>query len=294
MPKIVQVLGPARSGTTVTHLMLANANNAFACGEVYAFFRPWRTYHFNTPCSCGQAYQNCIWRKFETVTENKFYFNLANKLEIEWIIDESKRLRWVLDSQKWAAKYNMDIYNIVMVKDPINLMYSYWKRNKSLELVSAAYVNYYKRFIKLGLPFVSLCFENLINNPRENIKKLCDLLGMNYFQGKERFWEKNHCHLFGNIGVRNQINEGKNLIEKQEDLPEEFLYIAKKELDKFYSDKHLMSIHRELLSHEISCVDSYDKNDFVDRNCRLPYWYYRDYLISLYRRRFPQKWDHLQ
>lgn len=292
MTKIVQVLGPARSGTTITHLMIGNAPDAFACGEVYAFFRPWRTYHFKPICSCGLDYDKCIWRKFEGINERYFYRYLSEHLGIEWIVDESKRLDWVLDSQQWAKENDMGIYNILMFKEPIDLMYSYWKRGVSMNSVKRAFLGYYGKFVKLNIPFVSVSLNELVNVPSEKLKSICNVIGMPYFPGKERFWEGRHCHLFGSLGVKRQLKEGNVQISSSQDYPPDFLSLAQPLLKHFKKNERVRRIYNLLKKNE---VDNINIESYIGKPKPLvkkihPAWYYRLAIKSKWRKHHPQKW----
>lgn len=54
MPTLISICGEGQSGSTMLDLMLGNGYDTFSCGEVYAWFRPWRTHHFRITCSCGK------------------------------------------------------------------------------------------------------------------------------------------------------------------------------------------------------------------------------------------------
>jgi len=54
------------------------------------------------------------------------------------------------------------------------------------------------------------------------LEKLCDTLNIPYFVNKERFWEKQHHHLFGSMGTRKQVEASNSNIRKHEDYPLEY------------------------------------------------------------------------
>lgn len=292
MSNIVQILGPSRTGTTITHLMLANAKDAFACGEVYAFFRPWRNDHFKPSCSCGRGFGPCIWRKFDSIEPSFFFEALSKETNTQWIIDESKRLSWVVDAQDWARQNEMNIYNILMFKEPVNLMYSRWKRKRNLSEVRDAYIKYYGRFLKMDIPFLSVNLERLVENPKEKLKQICNAIGMEYFEGKERFWEKQHCHLFGSLGLRKQIEKGNMEIRPEPIHSEEFLREAENELTKINNDERIQHIIDALASREVSKINSFDGIPVPLSNVVKPAWYYKDVIVSAFRKYYPQKWEH--
>lgn len=292
MKKIVQVLGPGRTGTTMTHLMIGNDPNAFSCGEVYAFFRPFRTHHFKPPCFCGLDYDKCIWRKFDRTDEKLFYFNLSEQLNVEWIVDESKRLDWVADSQQWAKENGLEIYNILMFKEPLDLMYSHWKRGMSMSLVKRAFLGYYSRFIKLDIPFVSVSLNELVKDPEKKLESICNTIGMEYFTGKERFWEKRHCHLFGSLGVRRQLEGGNGQIHVDKEFPSDFLNFAKPLLNKFKKNDKVKHIYNFIKKNEVDSTVEYTGKPKPVKRKNYPLWYYRTTIKSKYRKHYPQKWPY--
>lgn len=293
MPSVVQVLGPGRSGTTMLHLMLGNADNAFACGEIYAFFRPWRTHHFQPKCSCGRSFGDCVWRRFDGVHERGFHRTLADALQVAWVVDESKRLGWLLDSQRWALRTNMDIFNIVMVKDPLALMYSAWKRGVRVSAARESFITYNRRILKLGLPFVSVSLEELAADPSRKLSTICAAIGMEYFPGKENFWERRHCHLFGSLGVRRQVESGHSQIESADQAspyPQEFLDAAEAELRKRNNRRKLYEIYKRIMANEVDKVDGYRGEPQPLDRALYPWWYYGQLLKSKYQKHFPQRW----
>lgn len=294
MAKIIQVMGPSRTGTTMTHLMLANSKDAFACGEINAFFRPWRNHHFRPVCQCGNQYADCIWRKFVNTDESHFHSDLSHKLNVQWVVDESKNLRWVVDCQNWAMKTNMKIFNILMVKQPADLMYSYWKRGKPIGSVRKMLLSYYEKVLQLDIPIIAVDLIGLVNNPRKKLSNLCELIGMPYFEGKECFWEKPSCHLFGSLGVRKQIEKGDVVLQSTRDFPEEFLKTAKYELEVSSADKKLRRIYSILSEKEVERIDKYDGVPRPLTKRLYPFWYYRDVVWCKYRNHFPQKVSYLR
>jgi LPS sulfotransferase NodH len=77
---LILVCGTARSGSTMLDVMLGNAPDAFSCGEVSSWFRPYRKQHFQIECHCGQ--RPCpIWEKIKDIPENIFHASMAKELK---------------------------------------------------------------------------------------------------------------------------------------------------------------------------------------------------------------------
>ncbi len=293
MKNLVQVLGLSYTGSTMIHLMLANAEDAFACGEIYAFFRPFRTHHVKPVCSCGRDYSECLWRRFDHTRESRFHATLAEDLDLKWIIDESKDLRWAIDSRKWTEK-RMNVFSIIMVKDPRDWMHSQWKRGRKTDGLADAYIMYYKRFLDLGFPYICISLEELTKDPSAKLKRVCELIGMDYFEGKERFWEKQHCHLFGSIGIRRQMEKGGMEIIPEPEPPADFFDEARHEVEKLKSDELFIELYEKLMENEADNISGYETASRRRKRVVRPLWYHKDRLKSLYRKFYPQKWEYSQ
>ena len=210
MASLINVCGPGRSGTTMLDLMLGHGEDAFSCGEVVAWFRPWRAHHFEQRRSPSP-----LWERLGRAPEERFHLNVLHELGVSFVVDSSKDEAWVLDTQRWAKRHGLAVFNLLLWKDPVSHAHSFWKRGIGLEKWKKHYVRYYKRMIELGIPIYSVSFEELVNDTPEKLKAICGLVGMEYFEGKERFWEADHEHLFGSLGTRRQVEEGVSRIRKK-------------------------------------------------------------------------------
>lgn len=72
----------------MVELMLGNDQRAFSLGEVYAWFRPFRTHHSKIICSCGQ--ENCLWDKLKNIKEHEFHKKAFEVLNVDILVDSSK------------------------------------------------------------------------------------------------------------------------------------------------------------------------------------------------------------
>lgn len=148
LTKLINICGHGRSGSTMLDLMVGHGDNAFSCGEVYAWFRPWRTHHRKIVCSCG--IDPCpVWEKIKNVSEEKFHFNTCVKLGIDFVVDSSKELNWLIDTQTWAAKSGMDVLNVLIWKTPHEMAFSNWKRNRSPLQWVKSFLHYHNALLNL-------------------------------------------------------------------------------------------------------------------------------------------------
>lgn len=264
MKKIIFILGGARTGTTMLDAILGNARDAFSCGEMYAWFRPWHINHYSIDCACGNA--NCsIWKKLKEFDETEIYDAIFKELNVNYIIDSSANLAWVID-QNLRLKNRYDIINLVIWKNPITLYYSYWKREikkiKGLHSFSSNFKKYYGNIIKSGLPFYSVKYESFVNDTSTVLKKLCEVIDMPYFEGKDRFWEKEHHFLYGSYGVKKQILNKTSMIIREESKPEEFNQVMTEVQDYISKDENLSLIINSLSKYDVlneSIADSHSE-----------------------------------
>lgn len=289
MPTLLQVFGLGRSGTTMLDLMLGNTPQAFSCGEVYAWFRPWRTHHANIVCSCGE--EPCpLWERIKDADEQDFHAAACRELEVGFLVDSSKEECWVIDSQPWAARHGLDVFNLLLWKEPTDSLYSYFKRDRTYTFWRQRFVGYYRHIFSAGVPFYAIHFNDLAADPATVLKQICLAIGMPYRDGQERFWEGDHHHLFGSRGTRLQ-REGKGdlgLREKTEFSPE-FLAQLPAFSERIDADEGLQEIVRRLRAAAIGQAPAVTPH-VANVPAVMPPWYYVKKLKAAVRRRFPQKW----
>lgn len=293
MKKQIHICGMGRSGSTMLQLMLANGPRVFGCGEVHAWFRPFRSHHKEIICGCGD--RPCpIWMKIQYGRENNFHRQVCDVLEVDAVIDSSKNLRWVVDAQSWAVKNNLQAMNVVIHKEPIALSYSNWKRGRGITAWIPRYTWYHQSMIKLNIPFVSIRYEDLVASPEAELKKLCEILGLEYFKGKERFWEGVSHHAFGSMGTRKQLERGTDLkIDSSEKYPEQFLEDWHS-IENQISENHQLQFVRDTLGDHSINNASPEWNKPFERPSIMPVWYYQMMAYSWVRKYFRKAWPHEQ
>lgn len=294
MATLINVCGTARSGSTMLDLMLGNSQKAFSCGEVVAWFRPYRTHHFEINCPCQES--ACpIWQTLKNVPAKRFHATVAKELDVDFVIDSSKDLGWILDSHHWAASKGLAIVNLVLWKEPVDLAYSYWKRGKGLMAWRRVFVNYYSKLLRLNLPFQAINYNELASNPAEKLEEICARLDMPYFAGKERFWTKQHHHLFGSWGIRRQVEAGQSKFMAKRPFSPDFEVQLPQLKGHIKSDTQVQKIINTLKQADIS---SSPINNITRQNNQLPairpLWYYVRRTRGLYLRYFPYQFDPAQ
>ncbi len=282
MTVITNILGEGRSGTTMLDLMLGSATDAFSVGEVYAWLRPWRTYHYQLKCSCGQ--DPCrIWQEIRSVPEEFFHSKLSKLVEKTHIIDSSKNLNWVIDNNIRAQNQNNRVFNILIYKHPIDSYYSFWKRGVSYWKWYYGYVSYHIRLFQSHLPFLAISLDELITNPPDTIKKVCAVIGLQYTVGQEKFWEFEHHILSGSAGTMRQIDQVGEIQQKNYQSP------FKENLEQ-YQRRMSRSLPLSSIVRKVINQDYKIPQQGLHKNIKKPVWYYYYQLKSRYRRAFPVKW----
>ena len=285
MATLINVCGAARSGTTMLDLMLGNAPDAFSCGEVYAWFRPWRKHHFRAKCRCGQ--NPCpVWEKIKNVPESRFHVTVLKELGVNFVVDSSKELCWLIDTQGWAIANDVQVFKLLLWKNPLNLAYSHWKRTGDLTAWRHEFVSYYGKFFETGLPFRSVYFNDLASDPQRKLAEICAVVGMPYFDGKERFWEKQHHHLFGSHGTYEQVVSKKSRIRAAETFSSEFEEHIDTLSRQIAEDSRIQQILQTLQQAEVSLGDKVQAS-MVRRP--YPLWYYARRARQAFRRYFPER-----
>lgn len=286
--RLVMVCGAARSGTTMLDLMLGNADDAFSCGEIYALFRPFRKHHFDPVCSCGD--QDCeVWRELQYVPESKFHRRILEDDRYRFVVDSSKDLRWVVNSNEWATADNVPVTNLLLWKEPVDLAHSHWKRGRPIDYFRKAFLDYYERFLDLELPCIAINYPSLVGDPQVMLEKVCARIGMDYFPGKEEFWHKEHHHFFGSAGTAKQVDKGESKVGLQRDFPAEFNQAWGDYTRQRGEDLRLQSVVDRLRALDIDAPEAAELRSGSRPGWIRPLWYYRHALKAVVRRHYPER-----
>ncbi|RPI34544.1 MAG: hypothetical protein EHM70_02545 [Chloroflexota bacterium] len=291
MATVVYVGGTSRSGSTMLHLILGNAANAFACGEAVSWFRPEKTHHFRFDCACGQS--DCpVWSGLKEVPEAQFYAAAFKKLPIHYLVDSSKDISWLLDARRWTGACGIRNINVFIWKDPVDLAYSFWKREYKKTAWRAHFVKYFRRVQEAGLPILAVNYNELARAPQQKIAEICAAIDMPYFAGKERFWEKEQHHLFGSFGVRKQVQIGDSFIQPDKAFPPEFEEQLKDLREQIAKDAEVQEIVTTLRGVDVSVVErGVGARQKFQPPIPYPAWYYWHQFKRLWRQRFPRNSD---
>jgi len=275
--------------------MLGNAPDAFYCGEVYAWFRPYRAHHFSIKCTCKR--DPCpYWENIKALPENRFHAKVLEQLKVDFVMDSSKDLPWVLDNNRWAAENGIDVINLLLYKNPVDLAYSHWKRGRGLVHWRKVFLRWYGRYFQSGLPYVSVRHADLARHAAEKLEQICCVIGMEYFPGKEKFWEKEHHHLFGSQGVRKRLEQTNSPRDRYAtDLPAEFREKIPLIRSMLEQEPQILNLMEKLEEAEISHRGSQhgERTASCPRKS-YPIWYYVAKMKRRFKRYFPEPWPYDQ
>jgi len=272
------------------HLILGNSPNAFACGEAVNWYRPQKAHQFALECACGQ--DPCpVWTVIKDVPPQAFYATALRELQVDFLIDSSKESSWLIDARRWAATHGLRTVNLFVWKDPVDLAYSFWKRGHDVMFWRAQFVPYYRRVLAVGLPLLTVNFNDLTQSPQSKVVEVCAAIGMPYFPGKERFWEKEHHHLFGSLGIRRQVEAGDSIIQAEKRFPPEFAQRLDDLRPRIAADTEVQGLINILRRADVSYFADGSSPQQFTRKPPYPLWYYKQRARRLWNRYFPRPHD---
>lgn len=203
--KVIFVGGTAYSGSTFFDMMLANDPHGFSCGEVHAFFRPFRPHHRHPPCGCEDP--GCtLWDDIRKNGEARLYQSIFERQpETRFIVDSSKSLPWITRQTGRLERSGIDVRHILIWKSPAQIAHSFSKRGKGRQWIRS-WVNYHRLYFRLVANFRAVPYDALVSDDSV-LEQACMFLGIDCFPGKIDYWNKRHHTLFGNTSARIHTRE---------------------------------------------------------------------------------------
>lgn len=214
--RVIFIAGANFSGSTLLGCILGSHPQSpysiFHVGEVYAFFTPQHSKYgkANAAIQSGGA----IWKEVDySVGVENAYSEIFIKSESNVIIDSSKNINW-LQSQYNSCNRNSWPFHILVSYRPFDGIWNSGK-NRGLEIKrNLSNIMYYHRLfseiqnmkVKIGVVNIPA----LIKYPQEITQKICTAVDLQYFDGKEKYWNFNHYHLYGSSNQRKQIKDPQN------------------------------------------------------------------------------------
>jgi hypothetical protein len=203
MRKVVFVGGSSYSGSTFLDLMLANSRDGFSCGEVSQMFYPFRQHHFNIICGCGDP-ECSLWHKIQRAGVDRLYDTIFELFpSVSYIVDSSKDPLWIQQRTKTLIRSGVGIENVLIWKTPEEYYHSCAKRGQERRWENA-WINYHRLYFRMIDDWHAVRCADVVASP-DSLRLLCEQIGVPYFEGKHRYWEKVHHMLFGNHSAKRHL-----------------------------------------------------------------------------------------
>ncbi len=258
MKKLIFIGGTDRSGSTMFDTMVGNGSNCFSCGEIYALYIPYMTHHLDPDCICGD--KDCAaLNKLKTYDRFNCYNRIFDDFDVDVVVDSSKNIPWLIDAYRNVNTDHVTISNLLLYKKPIDYAYSMWKRDKL-----KGWKNYYKKYHRLYLDsftnIISVEYTALIKSPAAIMEKLCGLIDIEYFGGKENFWNNPTHHLFGSESITHIMKDYKHREVKasfrSHKYKPEFESVREEINREIIADEELLSLYKRLSECSIESQNS--------------------------------------
>lgn len=276
--KVIFIGSTSYSGSTLIDKIIANDNRGYSLGEVYALIHPYRSEH--VAVRNDLIAQDSRWEKIVSNRGDHFYSRLFRAYpDIDFFVDSSKDPFWIQRQADILKKLNCQTYHISIYKEPIEIAASFAKRN--IDNWEKGWIDYYKLYFSLVGNFVSIAYKDLVTKP-EALQKLCDHIGIPYFEDKNKYWTRKQFTLFGNSGTRVQRKIYYTEINNDH---------LKKDVEyKLRANKMILIIKNELEASNLFCnncisqqVVKYDSTSIIFKKIKKNI---KDKLLSIYYKVF--------
>jgi hypothetical protein len=200
MKRVIFVGGTEFSGSTFFHMILANDPAGFAIGEAHNFLRPSKPWHYDMRCGCGE--HPCeLWAEIRREGERRLYDVVFEHFpDVDFIVDSSKNPFWIRTQMANLASRGQGSDNVLIWKTPYEFAHSYKKRG-NLRQWERSWVVYHRMYATFFPDWRAVRYRALTSE-KKALLDICDTLGLPYFPGKERYWEKGHHVIGGNPSAR--------------------------------------------------------------------------------------------
>lgn len=201
MKKVVFIGGTAYSGSTMLDMMLGNSPETFSAGEVRGLFQPRRLQHIYPTCGCGD--KNCsLWPDVRKSGELQLYHELSKRFPAaNTLIDSSKDPFWIKNQRDRLESRGISTSIVLIWKTPAEFALSRQKRN-SLKSWKRAWINYHRLFFSQIDDWRSIKYRDIVEEPERKLKEVCEVIGLPYREGMEKYWGKTHHTIFGNTSAK--------------------------------------------------------------------------------------------
>lgn len=209
---LVFLLCVPRSGSSLATVMLQNHSKIFATQEMW-FLMSMYDLKFNQPRPYGgtgiiNQFFNAIvpGQTFEQACRSfslDIYNGLLRSGEAEMVVDKSPRYYYLLE---FIDKLFPESRRIGLIRNPLSIIASYKKVNAGagdrfnlaedllnprfnmkMTDITVGLLRYYNYFAADNAKAYRLVYEKLVTEPKEELKRLTDFLGVTYEEGQEKY-----------------------------------------------------------------------------------------------------------
>ena len=286
--KIIFIGGTSRSGSTLLDLIIANDKSGVSLGEISSIFWPSRKHHFELR---ETLLKDKMWAPILSDNLTNLYKNIFKFFpDKTFVVDSSKDPFWINFHSKANTIY--DTKNVLIHKTPFELAHSFTKRGKRVEWINN-YIKYHRLYFTMIPFFSTIAYKDLILN-ESSLRKICDYLGIAYFNSKMDYWERKHVTFFGSNSTRSENSFASNeqlYNSKRRDLT--YDYNVSSELENFVfqilsKNIYLKKISKTLQSLVGEVSTEHDFQDIKYSNINLNYLKLKKKIKRSYRFLFPE------
>lgn len=216
--RVIYICGADHSGSTLIGCALGAEPEAdtppgvFHIGECHAFFDPANPKFGKVPSARGD--ETSFWSNVDkSVGPENAYREIFQKSGAPVLVDSSKKLAWA-KIQAEACKRDGIGFSVVVTYRPfVDIVDSLLRRDLDLEraMRRIAYYRSCLRFIRHAKPDIVAGVDAALfcRQPAQQLKTLCEAIGIAYFPGKERYWNFKHTYLYGAALQRQHLRNPK-------------------------------------------------------------------------------------
>lgn len=215
--KVIYICGANHSGSTLMGSVLGSDPDGpfknFHVGELHAFFiENGKLYGDPRHAARDECLQ--VWGQIDPkVTYENAYQEIARYApNLEVIIDSSKRAK---DLERHLVKpkpIDKSLLHCVVTYRPFEKIWQSDADRNNAEKIRIRNLQGYEKLYQLiddnQLKYTVINMDDLVINPAKLTKTICDQVGIQYFEGKENYWNFPHCHLYG------ATTQKKHLVDK--------------------------------------------------------------------------------
>lgn len=209
--KYIFIAGADHSGSTLIGSVLGSHPDGpfrfFHVGELYAYFKQSKK-TWGKPGQASQMPPGGVWRKIDpSLSYPSGVAQLAKIVRPEAIIDSSKTPQNLSEIAK-ALPPGAELTVLLTYRPFKKIILSDRNRGKSDSAIKNNLLRYEEiaRLIDShNLKSVVVSTESLLESPSPYLRLICERVDIPYFEGKEEYWNFEHCHLYGARTQRQHI-----------------------------------------------------------------------------------------